>query len=160
MELKSPTLESLVQNLTNLEKLDLSVVDISSPVPNQLANISSLTALALHDCRLVGQFPIRILQLPNLQFLGLGNNFDLKGYLPHLHLSSHLKHLSVGRTGFSGEIPASIGNLDSLVHLDLGDCKFSGLIPPSLGNLSKLTILYLSRYQFREQMPYFFSNLY
>ncbi|KAF3960813.1 hypothetical protein CMV_014502 [Castanea mollissima] len=101
-------------------------------VPNQLANISSLTALALHNCRLVGQFPIRILQLPNLQFLELWNNFDLKGYLPHLHLSSRLKYLSAGNTGFSGEIPASIGNLDSLERLDLRDCKFSGLIPPSL----------------------------
>ncbi|XP_050255186.1 receptor-like protein 7 [Quercus robur] len=126
LELKRATLESLVQNLTNLEKLDLSVVDISSPVPNQLANISSLTALALHDCRLVGQFPIRILQLPGLQILVLGNNFDLKGYLPHLHLSSHLKYLLVGHTGFSGEIPASIGNLDSLERLDLGDCKSQG----------------------------------
>ena len=159
LELKRPTLESLVQNLTNLEKLDLSVVDISSPVPNQLANISSLTALALCNCRLVGQFPIRILQLPNLQFLELWYNFDLKGYLPHLHLSSHLKYFSVGHTGFSGEIPASIGNLDSLERLDLGDCKFSGLIPPSLGNLSKLTILYLSGEYFREQTPSFFSNL-
>ncbi|XP_030936567.1 receptor-like protein 6 [Quercus lobata] len=159
LELKRPTPESLVQNLTNLEKLDLSVVDISSPVPNQLANIASLTALALHDCRLVGQFPIRILQLPNLQFLELWSNFDLKGYLPHLHLSSHLKYLSVGHTGFSGEIPASIGSLNSWERLDLRDCKFSGLIPPSLGNLSKLTILNLSGDHFREQTPSFFSNL-
>nr|XP_023880648.1 receptor-like protein 9DC1 [Quercus suber] len=44
----------------------------------------------------------------------------------------HLKYLSVGQTGFSGEIPASIGNLDSLERLDLRDCKFSGLIPHSL----------------------------
>ena len=159
LELKKPNLQSLIQNLTNLEELHLSMVDISSPVPNQLANMSSLTSLVLDSCGLVGKFPIGILQLPNLQFLELSNNSDLVGYFPESHLSSHLKYLSVERTRFSGEIPASIGNLVSLEYLDLTCCNLSGLVPPSLGNLSMLTNLYLSGNQFWGQLPFSFSNL-
>ena len=159
LELKKPNLQSLIQNLTNLEELHLSMVDISSPVPNQLANMSSLTSLVLDSCGLVGKFPIGILQLPNLQFLELYNNSDLVGYFPELHLSSHLKHLCVKETRFFGEIPASIGNLVSLEYLDFTYCNLSGLIPPSLGNLSMLTYLDLSGNHFMGQIPSSFSNL-
>ncbi|XP_023879588.1 receptor-like protein 6 [Quercus suber] len=160
LELKIPNLKSLIQNLTNLEKLHLRMVDISSPpVPNQLANMTSLTSLALSSCGLVGEFPMHILQLPNLQMLELSNNSDLIGYFPESHLSSHLKYLCVKRTRFSGEIPASIGNLVSLEYLDFTHCNLSGLIPPSLGNLSMLTSLYLSGNHFMGQLPSSFSNL-
>ncbi|KAK9993344.1 hypothetical protein SO802_023047 [Lithocarpus litseifolius] len=159
LELKKPNLKSLIQNLTNLEELHLIMVDISSPIPNQLANMSSLTSLTLSYCGLVGEFPIGILQLPNLQVLELHNNSDLIGYFPESHLSSHLKYLSVGSTGFYGEIPTSIGNINSLERLDFADCNLSGLVPPSLGNLSMLTHLYLSGNHFKGQLPFSFSNL-
>uniref|UniRef100_A0A2N9J621 Uncharacterized protein n=1 Tax=Fagus sylvatica TaxID=28930 RepID=A0A2N9J621_FAGSY len=159
LELKRPNLESLVQNLTNLERLDLTMVDISSPLPNVLENMSSLTSLFLPCCGLFGKFPTEIFKLPNLQLLELSYNPDLIGYLPNFYWSSPLKYLSVFDTGFFGEIPTSIGILDSMEYLNLRYCNFSGLIPPSLGNLSKLTILDLSDNPFRGQLPSSFANL-
>ena len=47
LELKKPNFNSLEQNLTNLIQLDLTMVIISSPLPNVLANMSSLTFLRL-----------------------------------------------------------------------------------------------------------------
>ena len=153
LELKKPHFESLVQNLTNLEYLSFSLVNISYPVPNLLANMSSLSALYLENCGLLGEFPTGIFQLPNLEYLYVWLNPSLIGYLPDFNRTSHLMSLSVMLTGFSGEIPASIGNLNSLESLLLVACNFSGLVPTSIGNLSKLTSLSLSNNSFRGKLP-------
>ncbi|KAM4077531.1 hypothetical protein ACJW30_12G145000 [Castanea mollissima] len=160
LELKKPNFNSLVQNLTNLIHLDLTMVIISSPIPNVLANMSSLTSLSLPCCGLLGNFPTGMFQLPNLQLLESSYNPDLIGYLPNFYWSSPLKYFKVLNAGFFGEIPTSIGNLESLEYLNLRDCNFSGLIPPSLGNLSKLTTLDLSDNSLiRGQLPSSFANL-
>ncbi|KAM3683453.1 hypothetical protein ACJW31_12G148600 [Castanea mollissima] len=141
LELKRPHFESLVQNLTNLEALFLSLVNIPYPVPSLLANMSSLSFLILTSCGLLGELPTNIFQLPNAEFLHLVQNPGLIGNLPDFNRTSHLKHLCVMETGMSGEIPGSIGNLGSLEQLYLDSNNFSGLVPPSIGNLSKLTNL-------------------
>ncbi|KAK9993261.1 hypothetical protein SO802_022964 [Lithocarpus litseifolius] len=135
LELKRPHFESLVQNLTNLEALFLSLVNIPYPVPSLLANMSSLSFLILTSCGLLGELPTNIFQLPNIELLHLVQN-----------------------PGMSGEIPASIGNLGSLEQLYLDANNFSGLVPPSIGNLSKLTVTTLSRNYFRGNLPSF-ANL-
>ncbi|XP_075650111.1 receptor-like protein 6 [Castanea sativa] len=144
LELKRPHFESLVQNLTNLEELVLPLVNIPYPVPNLLANMSSLSYLMLTSCGLLGELPTNIFQLPNAEFLHLVQNPGLTGNFPDFNRTSHLKYLFVMGTGMSGEIPASIGNLDSLEYLALSLNNFSGLVPPSIGNLSKLTVMALA----------------
>ncbi|CAK7353558.1 unnamed protein product [Dovyalis caffra] len=146
--LKNPYFRSLVQNLTSIEVLNLNLVDISSTVPDILANSSSLALLRLRDCGLYGKFPTRILQLPKLENLSLSNNPNLEGHLPEFHFNSPLRILSIYNTSFSGELPASIGNLNSLIYLYLSDCKFTGRFPSSLGNLTKLEALNLHRNEF------------
>ncbi|KAK4845682.1 hypothetical protein QYF36_007776 [Acer negundo] len=47
-------LRSLVDKLTNLKWLDLGYVNISSPLPDSLGNLSSLTHLSLRSCQLQG----------------------------------------------------------------------------------------------------------
>uniref|UniRef100_A0A2N9FN02 Leucine-rich repeat-containing N-terminal plant-type domain-containing protein n=1 Tax=Fagus sylvatica TaxID=28930 RepID=A0A2N9FN02_FAGSY len=127
------SLKGLVQNLTNLRDLRLSYVQISSPVPEILSNLSDLKTLLLIGCGLYGQFPVGIFKLPKLQNLRVGYNQDLMGYLPEFYSSHPLKILGAMFTSFSGKLLASIGNLDSLNVLLIGDCDFSGHIPPSLG---------------------------
>jgi Leucine-rich repeat (LRR) protein len=137
-------LGSLVQNFTSLEELLLSSVNILSAVPESLANLSSLTTLDLEYCKLHGEFPTTIFQLPNLRVLRIRKNQNLTGHLPEFHTTSSLEVLDLEGTSFSGELPASIGNLSSLNVLDAGDCHFFGSIPPSLSNLTQLTDLDLS----------------
>ncbi|XVF78400.1 hypothetical protein PTKIN_Ptkin14bG0129100 [Pterospermum kingtungense] len=158
LELKRPDMNSLVQNLTSLTYLDLSMVDVSSPIPSVLANFSSLTSLCCHNCKLFGEFPAAIFNLPKLELLELSRNYDLSGYLPDVYFSSQLKVLSVWMTNFSGQVPASIGNLNSLEFLTLSHCKFAGLVPTSLGNLTKLTHLGLENNSFTGDVPSFLSN--
>ncbi|XP_062152845.1 receptor-like protein 7 [Alnus glutinosa] len=159
LELKKPSLRSLVRNLTYLQKLDLSFVNISSTVPAILANLSSLKFLYLYDCGLHGKFPASIFKLSNLRFLSVSFNFDLTGYLPGFTWSSSLETLDLSITSFSGELPATIGNLGFLTTLIMSDCNFSGYIPSTLGNLSKLTYLDLWSNSFVGNVPPSLGNL-
>ncbi|KAK9993263.1 hypothetical protein SO802_022966 [Lithocarpus litseifolius] len=158
LELKRPHFESLVQNLTNLVELSLSLVNIPYPVPSLLANMSSLYSLILTNCGLLGELSTNIFQLPNIELLHLVQNPGLIGNLPNFNRTSHLMYLFVMGTGMSGEIPASMGNLESLKYLSLSLNNFSGLVPPSIGNLSKLTVMSLSGNSFRGNLPSF-ANL-
>jgi Leucine-rich repeat (LRR) protein len=153
LDLKKPTLRRLVANLTRLQKLDLSFVNISSTVPNILANLSSLTSLTLADCGLQGEFPIGIFMLPNLEHLNVGGNEGLTGYLPDFTWSSPLETLILKDTSFSGELPASIENLGNLTELDMSSCNFSGFIPSSIGNITELFALHLSNNSLMGSIP-------
>ncbi|XP_031272561.1 receptor-like protein 7 [Pistacia vera] len=159
LKLQKPGLRSLVEKLTYLKVLALGHVNISSPIPDILANLSSLTTLSLKGCQLQGKFPTKIFQLPNLRVLSMRFNAGLNGSLPEFENNTPLEELRLGSTGFSGEIPYSIGNLNSLQILDLSNCSFFGSIPPSLGNLTKIRLLYLNQNGFSGELPTAIGNL-
>ncbi|XP_070681759.1 receptor-like protein 7 [Malus domestica] len=160
LKLEASDLGSLVQNLTSLKLLSLSYVNVSSAIPHSMANLSSLTTLYLRGCHLFGEFPVRIFQLPNLEFRSVRYNQELTRYFPEFKQSSPLILLKVGFTGFFGTIPSSIQNLDSLQNLDVAQCNFSeGLVPSSLGNLRQLTYLDISNNKFGGPIPDSLANL-
>ncbi|KAM5554366.1 hypothetical protein ABKV19_022641 [Rosa sericea] len=174
-------LRSLAQNLTGLETLDLSGINISSTVPNTLTYLSLLTSLTLDGCGLSGKLPGRIFKLKNLKVLDVSYNHALTGYFPDdysgsspdlmslklsytsffINLSSlidkfpSLKELDVSSCNISeGPVPFSLGNLRDLIYLDLSSNKFNGQIPTStLGNLTQLTYLSLSNNYFHGSIP-------
>ncbi|XP_024189702.1 receptor-like protein 6 isoform X2 [Rosa chinensis] len=180
-------LRSLAQNLTSLETLDLSYINISSTVPDTLTNLSLLTSLILDDCGLSGKLPKRIFKLQNLKVLSVSYNPALTGYFPDdysgsspdlmsLKLSStnffinlpslierfpSLKELGVRSCNISeGPVPLSLGNLRDLIYLDLSYNKFNGQIPTAmLGNLTQLTYLSLSNNYFHGSVPQSLFNL-
>ncbi|KAL3714603.1 hypothetical protein ACJRO7_006505 [Eucalyptus globulus] len=159
LEMKAPGLRRLSQNLTGLEELLLGFVNMSSQVPNTLANLSSLRRLNMDECDLHGIFPPAIFHLPKLQYLSVDDNEDLTGRLPNFNSSSPLKELRLGGTSFYGELPASIGNLRSLEMLDLYSCNLTGSLPMSVGNLPLLSYLDISHNNFSGSIPASFANL-
>ncbi|KAF8028447.1 hypothetical protein BT93_E1148 [Corymbia citriodora subsp. variegata] len=154
-----PNMGDFVHNLTRLKKLDLSYVNLPSPLPPILANFSSLTLLRLSFCGLNGEFPVSIFQLPNLEVLDVVSNSNLSGFFPKSHWGSPLKYLYLDSTSFSGEIPISIGNLSLLNELTAWSCHVSGSLPSSMGNLSHLTKLSLDSNNLQGQIPVSFANL-
>ncbi|XP_034203704.1 receptor-like protein 6 [Prunus dulcis] len=183
LKLHPSNMRSLVQNLTSLEKLDLSYINISSIVPNSMANLSFLIFLALENCELFGEFPARTFKLQNLRHLNVEYNQGLTGYMPELNRSSLLMSLRLGYTrifvnlrsitkldllqeldapacNFSeGLVPASLGNLRQVTYLDISANKFGGPIPDSLANLTQLTHLLLQKNQFTGPIPPWLGNL-
>ena len=159
LKLQKPSLRNLVQNLTYLKALHLSLVDISSTIPHELANLSSLTSLLLKECELQGEFPMNIFQLPSLWYLSVRYNPYLTGYLPEFEEASPLKMLFLAGTSFSGELPTSIGRLDSLTEWNIHSCNFTGLVPASLGHLPQQSYLDLSNNSFSGRIPSSLANL-
>ena len=148
LKLHKSGLKSIAEKLTNLEELVLSEVDILSTVPSILANLSSLTTIFLRECGLHGEFPTGIFQLPNLKSLSVRFNPKLTGHVPEFNRSSPFENLRLAGASFSGKLPDSMGNLQSLYYLDVDSCNFSGPIPLSFANLTKLTYLDLSNNNF------------
>ncbi|CAL8174380.1 unnamed protein product [Prunus armeniaca] len=160
LKLQPSDMRSLVQNLTSLETLSLSFINISSIIPVSLTNLSFLTSLSIKKCDLFGEFPVRIFNLQNLKVLSVRYNQDLTGYFPEFNQSSPLILLKVAFTRFFGTIPSSIGKLNSLQELDVAQCNFSrGLVPSALGNLRQLTYLDISANKFGGPIPDSLANL-
>ncbi|XP_062018616.1 receptor-like protein 7 [Rosa rugosa] len=153
LKLNQSDLRRLVQNSTSLEKLHLSSVIISAPLPDSLANLSFLTSLLLEYCQLLGEFPVILFKLQSLKFLNIESNPDLTGFLPPFEQTSPLMSLRVSRTRFSGYFPFSIEKLDSLNEFVASRCNFSGLLPSSLGNLRRLVYLDLSNNTLTGSIP-------
>ena len=158
-------IDSLVQNLTKLQKLHLGGISISSVFPNSLLNRSSLISLDLSDCGLYGRFPDNDIHLPKLELLDLWENYNLNGNFPRFSENNSLIDLDLSSTNFSGELSATLGNLRSLQTLDLSNCQFSGSIPSSISNLKSLenltqiTSLNLNGNHFSGKIPNVFYNL-
>ncbi|XP_021759201.1 receptor like protein 30-like [Chenopodium quinoa] len=142
LKLNDLSLERLVNNLSRLTHLYLDMVDISSEVPLSLSNRTSLKAISLGFCDLLGEFPTSLL-LPKLKEISLIYNPELGGYLHEFHSNSPLCILDLCGTKFCGELPSSIGNLTDLIVLGLAHNYFSEL-PQSIMNLTHLNRLYLS----------------
>ncbi|XP_038698852.1 receptor-like protein 9DC3 [Tripterygium wilfordii] len=147
-------LQRLVQNCSLLKQLLFEGVDLSSIDTNSLMNLSSsLTDLTLNGCRLQGKFPSNILYLPHLRILDLSHNELLNIHLPRSNWSSPLQELHFNFVPFTGELPESIGNLNSLKQLTIVACNFTGSIPTSMGNLQQLTHFYGDGNNFNGSIP-------
>ncbi|KAF7825736.1 receptor-like protein 6 isoform X1 [Senna tora] len=146
LQLKQQNFISIIQNLTNVQLFSLSYVNISSPIPNIITNLSSLRDLSLKSTGVYGEFPIGIFHLPNLRRLIVRLNQDLTGYLPaSIGNITSLKVILLGRCRFSGSIPSSLGNLTQLQYLELSNNMFHGEIPHSIFSLDNLSFLSLGQ---------------
>ncbi|GKV21476.1 hypothetical protein SLEP1_g31452 [Rubroshorea leprosula] len=134
--------KGLVKNLSEVRKLSLGRVNMSSVDPRYILNLSSsLTDLILFECDMGGNFPNNIFQFPNLKVLVLcESRRQLAISLPRFNLSSPLKKLTLLNMLCLGKLSDSIGDLKSLKFLFLS-CNLQGSIPASIGNLSQLNLL-------------------
>ncbi|KAL4593994.1 hypothetical protein ACB092_M002000 [Castanea dentata] len=159
LDLRRIDLEELVQNMTYLRELHLGDVNISSSLPQSLANLSSLTSLSLSGCNLLGEFSLNIFLLPRIQSIDLSYNEELVAFLPKFQYRSSLKKLHLRATNFSGEFPNSVDSLGSLNVSDLSETNLFGELPDSISNLKSLNYLNLESSNFLGAIPSFIRNL-
>uniref|UniRef100_A0A6N2LKP5 Leucine-rich repeat-containing N-terminal plant-type domain-containing protein n=1 Tax=Salix viminalis TaxID=40686 RepID=A0A6N2LKP5_SALVM len=141
LSLEPTSFDKLVQNLTQLNKLHLSFVDMSLVVPNFLMNLSSsLSSLTLYSCGLQGEFPSLMTKFKHLQYLDLRYN-NLTGSIPYeFGQLSELVSIDLCYNDYLSVEPNSfdkiVQNLTKLSGLRLGYVNMDLVIPNSLANLS------------------------
>ena len=103
-----------------------------------------VTHIYLRAAGLAGVLPAGITALDALVKLTLTDN-DLTGEIPDLNGLDSIEVLVLGGNAFTGGIPATLGDLDSLLRLWLhrNDGGFEGGIPSELGGLPNLRYLML-----------------
>ncbi|KAI3958440.1 hypothetical protein MKW98_011128 [Papaver atlanticum] len=151
-----------LSNLSSLQYLDMSFIDLSNASSNWLHivnKIPSLLELHLPSCSLNSNIPsISYLNLTSLKVLDLSNS-GFNSTLPEWFYNlTSLEKLDIHYNSFRGTISEAIGNLVNLTNLDLSTNDFEGEIRETLGNLCNLRALDLSENYFKGEI-YFLANL-
>ncbi|XP_057991623.1 receptor-like protein EIX2 [Hevea brasiliensis] len=141
-------------NFTSLSVLDLFFNNINSLFPNWLSNISSLTYVDLSMAGFYGRIPLSLSELPNLQYLSLGSN-NLSASCSQLFRGSwqKIEVLDFSFNNIRGKLPASIGNMSSLINFNLFDNSVDRGIPSSIGKLCYLENFDLSINKLTGSLP-------
>ncbi|KAK8346548.1 hypothetical protein V6Z12_A07G223100, partial [Gossypium hirsutum] len=153
LELRNPSLKILSERLVNLKHLDLHKVNVSSTIPQSLANLSALTYLSLVACELHGKFPTSLANLTQLTYLSLAGNEFSPDTLSWLAKLTKLTALNLDSTNSYGDVLYSLKNLTKLTYLDLSLNQFFERIPSWFGNLTGLSILDLGGNEFWGSVP-------
>ena len=145
--------------------LDSNGKEFTGSIPPELAQLTSLTKLALYYTGvdrigfLSGPIPLELGRLTNLETLSL-YNISVSGSIPpDLGRLTRLKTLKLHwNDNLSGSIPPELGQLTSLEVFEmsagvLGSGKLSGPIPSELGRLTSLTLLDLNGHQLSGSIP-------
>ncbi|KAF4370363.1 hypothetical protein G4B88_013047, partial [Cannabis sativa] len=145
-----------------LEELHLDIVNLSSPLPKSMANLSCLVSLSLKYCNLHGEFPQNIFHLSYIQVIDVSYN-NFKGHLKSLNLGSNsfsvknmsrLSFLALSYNNFNGQLPSSLFKIPNLQYLDLKHNQFTGpLTIPNVSLSSQLSNLYLDGNKLTGQIP-------
>ncbi|QHO21214.1 receptor kinase-like protein Xa21 [Arachis ipaensis] len=148
-------------NATMLNTIDLAFNSFSGYIPDIFGSLRSLQLLNLGKNNLTSDSSDSELSiinsLTNCRFLKeltfSGNPLDSILPISVGNLSTSLVDLNLRGCSMRGTIPASIGNLSSLIKLDLGTNNFVGTFPTSIGKLIKLQGFYLHDNQLEGFVP-------
>ncbi|XP_048235727.1 LRR receptor-like serine/threonine-protein kinase FLS2 [Ricinus communis] len=147
---------SQLLNLTQLSVLVLDFNPITSQIPVQLANLTSLSVIHFTGSNLQGPIPY----IPQLQELHVGSTdltIDLKSMFSNPW--PRLKSLDIRHTQVKGSIPPSISNTTSLIRFVASGCLIEGVIPSSIANLSRMEILKLNINNLVGHLPPSINNM-
>ncbi|KAK8514120.1 hypothetical protein V6N12_008836 [Hibiscus sabdariffa] len=128
---------------TKLENLSVAVNRLSGPIPDYLANITTLLSLSLESNMFSGPIPPSLGKLANLE--KLTNSEQMKRELPQaLTDLTELTEFRIGSNNFTGRIPDMFQNWKQLEELEIQASGFEGPIPPSISSLTSLNELRIS----------------
>ncbi|KAG9129037.1 hypothetical protein Leryth_016869 [Lithospermum erythrorhizon] len=149
-----------IGNLSKLSALSFAGNRFSGPIPSSIGGLTQLTQLNLDHNLLTGTIPASMKALKNLSALTLEYN-KLSGAIPDIFSGfNNFYVLELSHNKLSGNIPGSVVALAPKIRfLELGHNALSGNIPDFLGKLQALDTLDLSWNKFSGTVPKTFANL-
>ncbi|XP_010271555.1 PREDICTED: receptor-like protein kinase HSL1 [Nelumbo nucifera] len=149
-----------INNCSLLEDLNMTYSSLTGTLPD-FSPMKSLKRLDLSYNLFTGDFPMSITNLTNLEWLNFNENggFNLWQLPEEITRLTKLKTMILSTCMVHGRIPASIGNMTSLVDLELCGNFLVGRIPPELGKLKNLRQLELYYNQLVGEIPEELGNL-
>uniref|UniRef100_A0A5B7ANY1 non-specific serine/threonine protein kinase n=1 Tax=Davidia involucrata TaxID=16924 RepID=A0A5B7ANY1_DAVIN len=177
-------------NLAELSFLALNSNNFSGEIPPSLGSLSKLYWLDLADNQLTGSLPISTPTTPGLDLLKNAKHFhfnknqlsdtipvklfspdmvlihilfdgnQLRGEIPStLGLVQTLEVLRLDRNSLSGNVPSNLNNLTNVIELNLAHNNLSGPLP-DLAGMNSLNYVDLSNNSFQlSEAPSWFSTL-
>ena len=155
------SIPSTLTSLINLKELKLYDNLLTGSIPADIGSMVNLEYLTLAKNSFTGTIPQSLTSLTKLYWLGLYRNPGLTGPLPAGFTDLvNLTDLYIYDTGVDGELPQDMGKLSKLVHFWGYRNKWSGNLPATLGNITTLQNLYLySNNKFSGEIPENYRNL-
>ncbi|XP_065874926.1 LRR receptor-like serine/threonine-protein kinase HSL2 [Euphorbia lathyris] len=149
---KPSPLPKEIGNLTKLENLFLTFVNLNGEIPESIGKMSSLLNLDLSNNFITGKIPDSISGLRSITQIELYNN-QLSGKLPEaLSNLTTLVNFDVSLNQFTGELPEKVAALP-LQSFYLSDNYFTGEIPEALASNPNLMSLHLFNNSFTGNLP-------
>ncbi|XP_027180582.1 receptor-like protein 33 isoform X2 [Coffea eugenioides] len=186
LEMENPNLQTLIQNLMELQELYLDGVNISAQGGewcNALSFLPNLREVSLSSCYLSGPISSSLSELHSLSVINLNDN-NLLTTVPDFFANfSNLTSLSLSSCNLLGEFPEKILQLPMLQNIDLSNnnfvtgtlpqfpengsfktlvissTNFTGSLPDSIGFLGGLSWIDLSNCNFTGPIPSTMANL-
>ncbi|KAK7846603.1 mdis1-interacting receptor like kinase 1 [Quercus suber] len=148
-----------MQGLHSLSSLNICCNGFASSLPKSLSNLTSLKSIDVSQNNFIGSFPTGLGSASGLTLVNASSN-NFSGLLPEdLGNATSLETLDLRGSFLEGSIPASFLNLQKLKFLGLSGNNFTGKIPRELGKLSSLETIILGYNDFEGEIPAELGNL-
>ncbi|ONK78115.1 uncharacterized protein A4U43_C02F14510 [Asparagus officinalis] len=154
---------NIPQELGNLPLISFVALNsnkFSGRIPPSIGKLSNVYWLDIADNQISGPLPISNSKSPGLDLLLNAKHFhfnknQLSGTIPEKLFSSPMQliHILFDANNFVGEIPTSVGLVQSLEVLRMDRNFLNGVVPSSISNLTSLNELNLANNKLSGPMP-------
>ncbi|XP_077217444.1 leucine-rich repeat receptor protein kinase HPCA1-like [Tasmannia lanceolata] len=149
-----------IGQLSNLTFLALNSNSFTGEIPATLGSLSNLYWLDLAENQLTGTIPVSTPTTPGLDQLHMANHFhfnknQLSGNISAKLFSTEmvLLHILFDSNQLSGEIPTTVGLVQTLEIIRLDRNSLSGVVPSTISNLTRINELHLANNQLIGPVP-------